>query len=535
MRRWSRYVVGVVAITGLGLLAARVAAETCTLEMKTIEESQRISRSEIPIEYLFQSTYSQSFFRQIGGPQGTVVQQGEGVKAEFSKVIKKEPAEYASENPFRGVASLGTGHYGFVLDEAPKKKEAEAPEGDKKEEEKEKASEEGGLLSTLAKALGSQLPSNKKEVEVPQFTRLYFDLNHNGDLTDDEVIEASQTRMGSMSQASFPVVKLKVDVGGKKIDYAFRFSLYSYSGGQYGYTQAQLNAAAYRIGEIELDGKKHRVALVDFNSNGRFDDRGGVHTEINAPGGVVYPRMGDMLYIDPQVSKNFMNPYDSTSNDAQYQVAKWIALDGRYYDLKIDPSGETLSLEPSSAKLGYVSNPNKGFHAVLYGDQGLVEIADHGSGKAAIPEGEWKLMSYTINLTNQPKEEAGKKKDEEGEEESGSVFDVLSEVLSSKVSEAVGIPRLTMVSAQATREYKAVKVTAEETVAMPFGPPFQPKVEASIFRKGMAVVPLELSLVGSCGETCSSMLVNGSQPSAPKFTICTKDGEEVTSGVFRYG
>ncbi len=538
MRRWSRYVVGVLAVASLGLLVGHAAAETCTLEMKTIGESPPISRSEIPIEYLFQSTYPQSFFRQIGGPQGMVVQQGEKEKPDFSKVIKKEPAEYASENPFRGVASLGTGHYGFVLDEAPKeKKEPEAAEADEKEEEKkEDASEgEGGLLSTLAKALGSQLPSNKKKAEVPQFTRLYFDLNHNGDLTDDEVIEASQSRAGSMYQASFPLVKLKVDVNGKEIDYAFRFSLYSYSSGQYGYTQAQLNASAYRTGEIELDGKKHRVALVDFNSNGRFDDQGGVNTEINVSSGVVYPRMGDMLFIDPKASRNFMNPYDSTSNDAQYQVAKLICLGGRYYDLKIDPSGETLSLEPSLVGLGYVSNPNKGFRAVLYGDQGLLEIADDGSGKAGIPEGEWKLMSYTIDMTNEPKDKTDEKKDEEGKEESGSVLDLLSEVLSPQESETSRVSRPSVVSARATRDYKAVKVTAEETVKMPFGPPFQPRVEASNFRKGIAVVPLELSLVGTAGETCSSLLVNGRQPSAPKFTISTKDGEEVTSGAFRYG
>ena len=43
--------------------------------------------------------------------------------------------------------------------------------------------------------------------------------------------------------------------------------------------------------------------------------------------------------------------------------------------------GETLALEPSSAPVGYVINPNRGFRALIYGDQGTLEIDDNGTGK----------------------------------------------------------------------------------------------------------------------------------------------------------
>jgi len=335
-----------------------------------------------------------------------------------------------------------------------------------------------------------------------------------------------------MNQASFPAVDLTIDVNGKKVDYAFRFSVYSYQSGTYAYANASLNAAAYRDGEIELDGKKRRVVLVDFNSNGRFDDSGGVNDKVNLSDGSVYPKMGDMLYIDPQPATAYRNPYDSTSSEDQYQVNKLIAWGDRFYDLKIDPSGDTLSLEPSATPVGYLTNPNKGFRAVIYGDQGALEISDRGTGKTPVPEGQWKLMSYTIELPEAAEPEA---KEKEKEQEKSSVLEILSNVLPSLAAGSAAIPRPTIVSARAKTDFTAVKVVAGETAEMRFGPPYQPNVEASNLRKGMSQASLSMSLVGAGGEVCSSLRVNGSQPSAPEFTISTKDGEEVAAGKFQYG
>jgi hypothetical protein len=44
-----------------------------------------------------------------------------------------------------------------------------------------------------------------------------------------------------------------------------------------------------------------------------------------------------------------------------------------------------------------------------------------------------------------------------------------------------------------------------------------------------------LSLVGKGGEICNNMLVNGTRPGKPKFTVTTEKGEEVDSGYFKYG
>ncbi len=535
MRKWARYLIGVVAVTGLFMLVTYASAETGKLEMKKVSAVTGVSRSGPPVDYLFRSTYPQRFYQQLGSVQ--VVRPSEPGNPKFSEVIKKEPPEYAAETPFRGVASLGSGHYGFVLDTAPKPEEKEEEAKDEKEtdakDEKEDSKSEGGLLSALVKSLATP-KSSRPKAKALHFTRLYFDLNHNGDLTDDGVIEAKSASASSMNQATFPTVELTIDVDGKKVDYAFTFSVYSYQSSTYAYANASLNSAAYRDGEIVLDGKKLRVVLVDFNSNGRFDDVGGINETVKVSDGRLYPKVSDMLYIDPQPLTAYRNPYDSTSSKDQYQVNKLIAWGDRFYDVKIDPSGETLSLEPSSVPVGYLKNASKGFRAVIYGDQGALEIESNDEGKTPVPEGQWKLMSYTIEQSETAKPDADKGKVEEKEE--GSIMELLSSALSTPSSRTTTTPRPrpTVVSASATADFKAVKVVADETVEMKFGPPYQPRVEAQNLRKG-TTASLSMSLIGAGGETCSSLSVNGRQPSAPEFTISRKDGEEVAAGKFKYG
>ncbi len=530
MRKWSRYLVGVVAVTGLLGLVTHATAETCTLDMKKVDTSARISTSGMSGSLLARSTSSQSFFQQLGGPEGRIVGPSSGSKAKFSDVVKKEPAKYVTDTPFRGVAELGSQHYGFVLDASPPEKDEEKDtKGDKKAEKKKES--EGSLLSMLSKSVA---PASRPKGKAVAYTKLYFDLNHNGDLTDDEVIEATTSRVYSTSRtrSAFPRVELTIEADGKKMDYAFTFSVYSNVSSSYAYANASLTSAAYREGEITLDGKKRRIVLIDFNSNGRFDDAAAVNENVRSSNNAVYPIMGDMLYVDPQASRAYRNPYDATSGEDQFQVGKLICIGGKFFDLKIDPSGETLSLDASSVPVGYVSNPSKGFRAIVYGDQGVLEINPDDSGKAPLPGGEWKLLSYTIEKTGATKPPSK----EEAKGEDKSLLDIVSSAMQRVTATSpLNRPKMTLVSARATRDFEAVKVVEGKTAEMRFGPPYTPKVSSSTIRPGLANISLSMSLVGTGGEVCSSLRVNGSQPSAPEFTISTKDGEEVAAGKFKYG
>jgi hypothetical protein len=425
-------------------------------------------------------------------------QTGSSNQVKFSDVIRREP-EYQSSQPFRGVATLGTQNFGFALD-------SNTP--DKRTTEKKSRS--------------------SKPIH---YQRLHFDLNGNGDLTDDEVIKA-ETRPGirfpsSYASYTFPRVDLTIDAGGTKIDYAFRFSAYSNASGTYQYVSASLNSAAYREGYITLDGKKRRMIIVDYNSNGRFDDRSEI-SDTRTSDGSVYVMPGDMIYVDFDPNQTaYSYGYDPTTSDSQQYVAKLLAVDDRYYEMKVTPAGDQLELTPSKTEIGYVTNPNLGYRAVIYGDGGFVKIRGDESGKAAVPVGKWKLASYTIDRT-------GFKEKPEEESSEPSLLEALSNAFLSGGTSSGSSSGFTMVSARGTQDYPEIEVRKDETASLPFGPPFKPVVTVS-YRQGTNKVALEMSLKGASGEACSNLMVNGRRPPDPHFTIKAPDGTEVESGKFEYG
>ena len=166
----------------------------------------------------------------------------------------------------------------------------------------------------------------------------------------------------------------------------------------------------------------------------------------------------------------------------------------------------------------------------------------------AVPEGRWRLLSYTINRTETPKPSKPANKDKTAKKEKEAAKDgqafrelasQLATLLGGGISVAAG-PRYTFVAAQATRDYKAVEVRKGKTVELPFGPPYKPVVTAfptMMERKGVNVsaVALQMSLVGSAGEVCTNLMVDSGRPPKPSFTITDPKGKVVEQGDFEYG
>jgi hypothetical protein len=487
-------------------------AETCSLQIKRLEASARTTGP--PTDTMFRGVYPQRFFRQTGLEIAGRPEAND--EEEFAKVITKEPASYNSKSPFRAVAKLGTQHFGFVIDS----RKADEPAA---EPAKEAAKE-----SAAAK-------TPRPVPALPDYGRLLFDVNHNGDLTDDPVIEAQAAAgrgfpTGYLS-FSFPRVDLTVEADGTKIDYAFTVSGYGHSQvlnekQTYQYVSVSLNAAAYREGEITLDGKKTRIVVTDYNSNGRFDDVWAIDDSVTISDGTVYPRQGDMLFVDPQAASGAAYGYDPTTSDVQQFLAKAVQIGGRFYDLRITPAGDTLTLQPSQLAIGHVSNPNRGYRALVYGDQGILKVSGDAEGRAPLPVGSWKLLMYTIDRTGieDPAQPAAKEP---------SLLQALAGALLRRDT-AAG-PKVTMVSARAKRDYAAVEVRAGETVELRFGAPYKPQVSASGSFQPGGGVSLGMSLVGAGGEVCSNLIVDGGRPGKPEFTITDPDGKVVQQGSFEYG
>jgi hypothetical protein len=505
------WVGAIAAALGVLLIAAVASADTSPLQLKRLEGDPNMWT---PQTMMYRSTSSQSFFAYIGDVPGYTHERPD-VKI-FKEIVKKEPV-YVSKTPFKGAAKLGGKQFAFVFDASK--------EGEKK------------------------------------YDRLYFDLNGNGDLTDDKVIEPAKSKNAARimysagySQSAFGPVEIALDVNGTKVDYAFHFSCMSNFTSnvvttdakgkretrQMAYVNAQLNAAVYREGEITIDGKKRKVVLLDNNCNGTFDDPTTV-MNVSGPGARAYPSYGDVLLIDPDSNPREFT-YDLTASTSRQLVSKLLSFDGKIYDMTVSPGGDKLTIEPSSVPVGYVTNPNAGFRALIYGDKGVLRVAGGKDKKTPVPEGEWKLAMYTIDMTGwePPKEPAKEAAGEAKAAKSTSLLESLSKALSGSAMTA-SRPRSgpTRLSAAAAANTKSVTVRKDETVEMPFGPPLKPSIRVAYVNAQPGAkeptVQLELSLAGSSGEQCTDLMVNGGRPDKPEFTITSAKGEVVQKGSFEYG
>ena len=459
MRKPSRYLCSIgigVAIAILIGFAADVRADSYDLSLVKMKDVSQMVYDPSKPDFLFQRTSGQ-YLRYDPNNNNNV-----------SEVLKKDRETYECKFPFKGVFELGGEKYAFAMD--------------------------------------------SDDLYKNGYNKLYYDKNRNGDLSDETVIEAKPLQQGvrfgeGSSQREFPTQEISMEIDGAKYDYAFAFGAYlnmqSKTAGP-NYARANINPAMYRKGEIELDGEKHQIALIDFNSNGRFDDEYAIDPNIRMSNDRVYPKTGDKIFIDPDANDKYMGYYLADRADT-FPVAKLIAVGGKYYNLSVSPSGDKISLTPSDIKLGAAKNPGKKYYAVFYGDKGTIKVNGEADKEVMMPEGDWQLMEYTIDAT-------------EGNSNRGQ-------------------SNQTRVAAMGTKKSPVFKVRSGQTVDLPFGPPYKPLVllQRTSRQAENKTVYLELLLQGSGEGVCRDLRVNGRTPDQPSFVIATKNNEIVERGAFEYG
>jgi hypothetical protein len=408
--------------------------------------------------------------------------------------------------------------------------------------------------------------------ESPRYDLLYFDVNGNGDLTDDGVIESVEwtkakkkkekekakekakgkdgkkkegekkkkprrNRRTEHHPSAFPTIDLMIEVGGEKIEYPVLLSAYYYEADFWTYASASLRGRIYREGEVELDGRKQRIVLVDYNNNGRFDDRTRVTSTDSYRGNLAE---GDVIYLDPKPVTAGQEIWSQNDLEFRGAVGKVVRLNGKLYDLKVSPTGDEATIEPSKAPIGFVKSTNENYHVVVVGDVGVFRLKGTKDQAIALPAGEWKVASYVIDLTNiKPPEEKGK----DGKKEKKKKAD-LFEAIGKGLSAMLGIETspqskqrpTTIVSAQASPGGgKPVKVVKDQTVVLPFGAPFSTAVELVHYDRRRDAAYLSLVIHGADGAVVNGMRVNGGRPGKPKLKITDPDGKTVVEGNFEYG
>ncbi len=422
-----------------------VDAETFQLELKRIEKKRNPTKATDKLFNRVSSKYVQ--------PDLTSDSES------FKSIVKKEPPDYQCDKPIRNTVELGTREYAFALDST--------------------------------------------DIQSEGYNRLYFDKNGNGDLTDDGVVEPREKRIRSeYGYCYYPRIDMIVDAGEEQVNYSFFFTAYSRirSGSVYrGYVL--LYSGAYREAEIELNGKSHTIVIQDFNSNGVFNDGWKVDRNVRTADNRLYVPRGDTVYIDPDLNNVNSVGYDLTDRSARCPVSKIICIDGDFYEVEISPSGDELSLTPSSLPLGKIENKNRASQIVLLSDNhGALKLDSREKEAVAVPAGEWSLMEYMIVPEGTPMND--------------------------------NRPR-TFVTAAAAMDTPTVSVSEGNTVPYAFGPPYRALVNPS--GRGSSTARLSLKIVGSAQEICTDLSVNGSRPPKPTLSIATPEGEIVERGNFEWG
>ncbi len=419
--------------------------ESSTVEMKLVEmkvgKGSR-EKSDARTRRVLGASSAQYFYAQSE-------QAANPNEERFKGLVKTEPT-YEYPGAFRAVSIIGAEQYAFALDATGKN-----PQG---------------------------------------YNRLYFDLNRNGDLTDDTPfnttdVESSATANQTVSRSTFDRVPVLIERDGTKGKHVFGLFVDCIWTPQTSRTSVQMRSLVYREGEIRHGGRKIHLMLLDRNSNGRFDDR--VSFVRNAS--FLQISDGDLLLVNPKLRGN-RSAADSTNQDTHF-VNRTVCLGGGYYKLDVSPLGDRVKLEPTALPVGYVSNGSPVYRVVLCcDDYGVMGIAGTTNQKVAVPAGKWEIANYSIGVPG---------------------------------------PEATMVTASFQDRATVVEVSQDATTELTFGAPFRALVSAGRLADGK--LALSLSLVGCGGERCSSLLVGGKRPPAPAFEVRDQEGKVVYSGKFEYG
>lgn len=421
-------------------------------------------------ERLLRSTVPQSFYMKV---ENNVVDKGsKEAETNFRAIVRKEPKEYQAEHPLRAVATFGGKQFGFVLDKQSKKSQG--------------------------------------------YDRLYFDLNGNGDLTDDVPIDsktAENIQWGNFIPAAFPRVDFKIHAEGTEWDYSFFLDSDTTIHEKNLSIGAWLVPAAYREGEIVLRGSKHKIVLLDGNASGRFDSS----ATFTSKGEDFITRSGTEILFDHEVlvGKHLGFTYLSEHRQA---LAKMNALGGKFYKIKVTPGGDELTCTPVAVPMGKITMPHTPCNVWLISEQGFLALNLRNDTPVDIPAGKWHLVGYTLWQFD------GGTTGQVATNKSGTD----TAAPTNGVSKA---PKIIYMSSFDGFACKPITVVANQTTTMKIGPPYTPTL--TVVTKGK-VVPLALEVRG-IGHEKVDCEVAGITQSKPKFKITDPQGKVVEQGNFDYG
>jgi hypothetical protein len=425
-------------------------------------------------------------------------------RPQFEDVITKDRNDYRSNRLFRGAVQFGDNIYGFAIDRNLKGTD-----------------EEESATAMYFDDAGEFLHSNTL-INQPLFNRLYFDLNGNGDLTDDDPVHAEMTMLHSTSRPAFftdfPPMQLKTVSDGTTYDYAVALNTFiSECEGELR-CQADFQTTVYREGEIRIGDHLIPIALIDYDGNGRFNDFAYAmkpdHLDEYCRGG------GDKIYLNPKLRQESNSELENRPL-CGIDLAPWISWEGKLYDVTVSASGNTLTLEPSDTPGEYVQHLNPDYSATFFNEQGVMKIFGDDAGQAILPIGEWRLMNYHIDGNRLDWDKKSFEESLDKSDDGTADFQAILRLISGDSSD----PEPTFCNGAAGLDVDSVTIVEGETLELPFGPSYRALAVPTLSWGGG--VNIEIELVDAMGLTCSGMRIGGKLPPPPYYVVTNTKGEEI--------
>jgi hypothetical protein len=197
------------------------------------------------------------------------------------------------------------------------------------------------------------------------YDRLYLDSTGNGRLDDKTPVSG---RLDSFN-AFFPATPVTFKGEDGPITYHLIFRFY-----QYDKNPAQLLASSggWYEGEVNFDGMKKRLQLIDGNVNGAFND----------------------IVADPYGSDRVQIQGDKT---AERFLGKMLEVDGKFFNVEVARDGAFIKVKKAeNVVLGTVQVPENISEFSAFGENGHF-VRQPVKGQLTLPVGKYQMVSWDIN------------------------------------------------------------------------------------------------------------------------------------------
>ncbi len=363
------------------------------------------------------------------------------------------------------------------------------------------------------------------------YDQVIFDLNGNGDLTDDPAgaLLKGPKMMGMENGVFGPITSTNTIAGGHPVYYAqayiytqqFRNRPAPVSQNQGVYCgQIRLKAGWYLETTVELNGVKQKVGLFDGNSNERLGDSASAvnYTPNGNEQGRWFFAPGDMFLVDRNGSGTFEEDILGTETSPFGPI---LYLGSNPYKVSLLKGCTCLSVERWTEPLAEVALQPQGTQVasvelareVQPGDWQLLKPMAAG-GKIQVPPGNYRLFTCALQVKTAQGEALG-----------------LQGTLSTPrkpFAYAVGATNTLLCGSPLQVKTEATKRTAQSWEANPY----DPKTDSE------SVLQINSDVVGQGGETYSSYGKGEgfrNRPGKPTFAVVSADGTKIAKGNLEYG